>query len=91
MIIFHNCVIYFFLLFKNGQTPLDIAQRLGYVTVMDTLKGVSEPSPVSQPKDDKYRPVAPETMYETFMSDSEEEGGMNMSINHPFKFRTEGG
>lgn len=42
---------------------------------MDTLKGVSQSSPPSQPRDDKYKPVAPETMYETFMSDSEEEGG----------------
>lgn len=44
---------------------------------MDTLKGVSNLSQGSPPKDDKYRPVAPETMYETFMSDSEEEGGMS--------------
>lgn len=41
---------------------------------METLKEVSEPSiaPASQ---EKYKVMAPETMLETFMSDSEEEGG----------------
>lgn len=44
---------------------------------METLKEVSEPSiaPVSQ---EKYKVVAPETMLETFMSDSEEEGGKSI-------------
>lgn len=57
---------------------MDIASKLGYVTVMETLKEVSEPSiaPASQ---EKYKVVAPETMLETFMSDSEEEGGMFMA------------
>lgn len=47
---------------------------------METLKEVSEPSlaPASQ---DKYKVVAPETMLETFMSDSEEEGGEDIYID----------
>ncbi|XP_063910772.1 titin-like isoform X7 [Zophobas morio] len=64
---------------NNGQTPLHIAEKLGYITVIDTLKVVTQPSsptsasPISN--DEKYRVVAPEAMHETFMSDSEEEGG----------------
>ncbi|XP_049881586.1 ankyrin-2-like isoform X2 [Pectinophora gossypiella] len=72
----------------NGQTPLDIASKLGYVTVMETLKDVSEPSiaPVSQ---EKYKVVAPETMLETFMSDSEEEGGEDTILNdQPYRYLT---
>ncbi|XP_046974007.1 ankyrin-2-like isoform X3 [Vanessa cardui] len=72
----------------NGQTPLDIASKLGYVTVMETLKEVSEPSlaPASQ---DKYKVVAPETMLETFMSDSEEEGGEDAILNdQPYRYLT---
>lgn len=46
---------------------------------METLKEVSEPSlaPATQ---DKYKVVAPETMLETFMSDSEEEGGKILEL-----------
>ncbi|CAH0687120.1 unnamed protein product [Chilo suppressalis] len=72
----------------NGQTPLDIASKLGYVTVMETLKEVSEPSiaPASQ---EKYKVVAPETMLETFMSDSEEEGGEDAILNdQPYRYLT---
>ncbi|KAL0859578.1 hypothetical protein ABMA27_010715 [Loxostege sticticalis] len=72
----------------NGQTPLDIASKLGYVTVMETLKEVSEPSiaPASQ---EKYKVVAPETMLETFMSDSEEEGGEDTILNdQPYRYLT---
>ncbi|KAL4712545.1 hypothetical protein ACJJTC_007561 [Scirpophaga incertulas] len=72
----------------NGQTPLDIASKLGYVTVMETLKEVSEPSiaPTSQ---EKYKVVAPETMLETFMSDSEEEGGEDTILNdQPYRYLT---
>ncbi|XP_065160957.1 ankyrin-2-like isoform X4 [Atheta coriaria] len=58
----------------NGQTPLHIAQKLGYITVIDTLKVVTE-SPADDPTEEKYKVVAPEAMHETFMSDSEEEGG----------------
>ncbi|KAJ0171089.1 hypothetical protein K1T71_013288 [Dendrolimus kikuchii] len=73
---------------NNGQTPLDIASKLGYVTVMETLKEVSEPSiaPASQ---EKYKVVAPETMLETFMSDSEEEGGEDTILNdQPYRYLT---
>ncbi|KAB0792252.1 hypothetical protein PPYR_14211 [Photinus pyralis] len=60
----------------NGQTPLNIAQKQGYISVIDTLKVVTE-TPAGSPNvgEEKYRVVAPEAMQETFMSDSEEEGG----------------
>ncbi|KAG6462715.1 hypothetical protein O3G_MSEX013427 [Manduca sexta] len=72
----------------NGQTPLDIASKLGYVTVMETLKEVSEPS-IAQASQEKYKVVAPETMLETFMSDSEEEGGEDPILNdQPYRYLT---
>jgi hypothetical protein len=52
---------------------------LGYISVLDSLKTVTdeEKSPMTTSQtDEKYRVVAPEAMHETFMSDSEEEGGM---------------
>ena len=57
---------------------MDIAQKLGYISVLDSLKPVTaeEKSPMTTSQsDEKYRVVAPEAMHETFMSDSEEEGG----------------
>ncbi|KAG7294829.1 hypothetical protein JYU34_022799, partial [Plutella xylostella] len=74
----------------SGQTPLDIAWKLGYVTVMETLKGVSEvTTPPAPPSQLKYKVVAPETMYETFMSDSEEEGGEDTVLNdQPYRYLT---
>lgn len=63
---------------QQGQTALSIAQKLGYISVVETLKVVTEPSiptNVAPGAEEKYRVVAPETMQETFMSDSEDEGG----------------
>lgn len=50
---------------------------MGYISVTDSLKAVTTtdaPMQTSQ-TEEKYRVVAPEAMHETFMSDSEEEGG----------------
>ncbi|CAH2060663.1 unnamed protein product, partial [Iphiclides podalirius] len=72
----------------NGQTPLDISSKLGYVTVMETLKEVSDPS-IAAASQEKYKVVAPETMLETFMSDSEEEGGEDTILNdQPYRYLT---
>ncbi|XP_055548779.1 ankyrin-3-like isoform X3 [Wyeomyia smithii] len=59
---------------NSGQTALSIADKLGYITVVETLKVVTETS-VTQTVDEKFKIVAPETIHETFMSDSEDEGG----------------
>lgn len=37
---------------------------------------------------EKYRVVAPEAMHETFMSDSEEEGGDDAHTDHPYRYLT---
>lgn len=63
------------LLLQNGQTPLQIAQKVGYISVIEALKVVTKPSTTPIISEEKYRVVAPEAMHETFMSDSEEEGG----------------
>lgn len=62
---------------------MSIAQKLGYISVLDSLKPVTdeEKSMSTSQTEEKYRVVAPEAMHETFMSDSEEEGGM-----FPFRF-----
>ncbi|TMW47606.1 hypothetical protein DOY81_007312 [Sarcophaga bullata] len=61
----------------NGQTPLDIARKLGYISVLDSLKSITDEQEGATQlhSDEKYRVVAPEAMHESFMSDSEEEGG----------------
>ncbi|XP_046809216.1 ankyrin-2 isoform X9 [Lucilia cuprina] len=61
----------------SGQTPLDIARKLGYISVLDSLKTITDETEGSTQmhSDEKYRVVAPEAMHESFMSDSEEEGG----------------
>ena len=64
--------------FQNGQTALSIAQRLGYISVVETLKVVTEQeitTTTTTTIEEKYKVLAPESMQETFMSDSEDEGG----------------
>lgn len=63
---------------QQGQTALSIAQKLGYISVVETLKVVTETTITTTTTttiEEKYRVVAPESMQETFMSDSEDEGG----------------
>lgn len=64
---------------QQGQTALYIAQKLGYISVVEVLKNVTETGKGSAPaaggNEEKYKVVAPETMQENFMSDSEDEGG----------------
>jgi ankyrin len=65
-------------LLQQGQTALSIAQKLGYISVVETLKVVTETiitTTTTTTIEEKYRVVAPESMQETFMSDSEDEGG----------------
>jgi ankyrin len=63
---------------NSGQTPLAIAQRLGYISVIEELKLVTQTTLVTQTiktTEEKYKVQTPETMQETFMSDSEDELG----------------
>lgn len=70
--------VFLFYVLQNGQTALDIAQKLGYISVIETLKVVTETIITTTHTitiEEKYRVQAPESMQETFMSDSEDEGG----------------
>ena len=67
--------VFFFFYWQNGQTPLAIAQKLGYISVVDTLTPVTEIQNMAPVTEDKYKVVSPETMQEAFISDSEDEGG----------------
>ncbi|KMY98194.1 uncharacterized protein Dsimw501_GD13038, isoform W [Drosophila simulans] len=76
----------------NGQTPLHIARKLGYISVLDSLKTITkedEAAAAPAQAEEKYRVVAPEAMHESFMSDSEEEGGEdNMLSDQPYRYLT---
>ncbi|KAH1010688.1 hypothetical protein HUJ05_004944 [Dendroctonus ponderosae] len=63
---------------QNGQTALGIAKKLGYISVVEELKVVTETTintTTTLNIEEKYKVMAPEAMQETFMSDSEDEGG----------------
>lgn len=68
---------------------MDIAQKLGYISVVETLKVVTETVITTTHTitiEEKYRVQAPESMQETFMSDSEDEGGKSLLTNYFFLF-----
>lgn len=67
-------------LLQNGQTPHAIAQKLGYISVVEILKPVTEVQGITPSSEDKYKVVSPETMQETFISDSEDEGGKGYNL-----------
>lgn len=57
---------------------MDVANKMGYISVIETLKVVTETTITTTHTitiEEKYRVQAPESMQETFMSDSEDEGG----------------
>lgn len=66
---------------------MNIAQKLGYISVTEVLKGLSYDTltPDNKNWDEKYKVIAPESLQETsFMSDSDDEGGiilLNFYIN----------
>ena len=59
---------------QNGQTPLSIAHRLGFISVVEVLRIVTKVNVATPEVDDGYNIVYPETMLEAPM-DSDEEGG----------------
>ncbi|XP_076296315.1 uncharacterized protein LOC143216793 isoform X5 [Lasioglossum baleicum] len=75
---------------NNGQTALDIAQKLGYISVIETLKVVTETVITTTHTitiEEKYKVQAPESMQETFMSDSEDEGGEDPMLSDQQQYR----
>jgi len=76
---------------NNGQTALSIAQKLGYISVVETLKVVTDEvvtTTTTTVIEEKYRVLAPESMQETFMSDSEDEGGDENIQDQSYKYLT---
>ncbi|XP_042242868.1 ankyrin-2-like isoform X31 [Homarus americanus] len=72
---------------NDGKTALSIAQRLGYISVVETLKIVTETTintTTTTVTEEKYKVVVPETMHETFMSESEDEGGDDTMVSSMF-------
>lgn len=68
---------------NQGQTALSIAQKCGYISVVETLRVVTETivtTTTTTVTEEKYKAVAPETMHETFMSDSEDEAGEDQML-----------
>ncbi|XP_050393549.1 titin isoform X4 [Patella vulgata] len=68
---------------NNGQTPLAIGEKLGYLSIVDTLKGITDVTDVMPMSEEKYKVVSPETMQETLISDSEDEGGDDFMPQSP--------
>ncbi|XP_017869043.1 PREDICTED: ankyrin-3 isoform X1 [Drosophila arizonae] len=74
---------------NNGQTALNIAHNLGYVTAVETLKIVTEKSVINTTTgvlEEKYKVVVPEFMHETLLSDSDDEGGNEVSDHNQYKY-----
>ena len=69
------------LFLQTGQTPVSIAQRLGYISVVEVLKHITEVVAQQAAPEEKYKVVSPETMQETLMTDSEDEGGRSPLLN----------
>ena len=68
---------------NNGQTALSIAQKLGYISVVENLRVVTDTvvtTTTTTTTEEKYKVLFPESMQETFMSDSEDEGGDNLTL-----------
>lgn len=59
---------------KSGQTPMSIAQQLGYISVVEILKHVTTVEVETPAVTDKYKVVMPEIMQEVPI-DSDEEAG----------------
>lgn len=71
---------------QAGQNPLNIAEKLGYVSVVETLKivttTITTTTTTTTTIEERYKVLAPETMNETLASDSEDEGGEDAGNEH---------
>lgn len=59
---------------QSGQSPLSIAHRLGFLSVVEVLKIITTVNVPTSEVDDRYNIICPEGMQEAPM-DSDEEGG----------------
>jgi len=60
---------------QTGQSPLSIAQQLGYISVVEILKHVTTVEVETPAVTDKYKVVMPEIMQEAPI-DSDDEAGL---------------
>ena len=60
---------------------MSIAERLGYISVIEILKSVTDETLVAAAAstNEKYTVVSPETMHESSLSDSEDEGSSTVA------------
>lgn len=56
--------------------------------MVEILKPVTEVQAITPATEDKYKVVSPETMQETFISDSEDEGGRGLNLPSGLAFHT---
>lgn len=61
------------LIFQNGQTPLSIAQCLGYISVVEILKETTTVTVTEYDEKLKYKLMSPEIMMEAAMSDEDDD------------------
>merc|ERR1719232_2138070 len=79
---------------NNGQTALSIAQKLGYISVVENLRVVTDTvvtTTTTTTTEEKYKVLFPESMQETFMSDSEDEGGEEPTNEQSYRYLTNDG
>jgi ankyrin len=76
---------------KAGQNPLAIAEKLGYVSVVETLKivttTITTTTTTTTTIEERYKVLAPETMNENLASDSEDEGAEDAG-NEAYRYLT---
>uniref|UniRef100_A0A672QP61 Ankyrin 3 n=1 Tax=Sinocyclocheilus grahami TaxID=75366 RepID=A0A672QP61_SINGR len=65
----------------NGNTALSIARSLDYISVVDTLRGVTDENLTATPVTEKHKINVPETMNE-FLDMSDDEGKAKSMKNH---------
>ena len=56
---------------QAGQTPLSIADRLGYISVVEILRHVTEVTVTTPTDGERYKVMSPEMMQEAAISDVE--------------------
>ena len=67
-------MVLFFVSFQANQTPLSLAQQLGYISLVEKLKPVTSESIISN-TDEKITLLSPESMRDSVLYDSDEETG----------------
>ena len=66
---------------QNGESAMSIASRLGYVSIVEVLRPITNQNVVESStaieSKEKYKVVFPEVVHDAGISDSEDEMGTN--------------